>query len=102
MAIHQSGGRSRTTLALQELPNAGTKRWVIRRKAQVVAAVRSGILPLELACSRYTLSREEYLSWQDAIDRHGFGALRVTRLNDYRLGEQPAICQHCNAAVAGR
>jgi len=72
-------------LTIADLPLPGTKRWVIRRKAEVVAAVRGGILSLELACHRYMLSLEEYLSWQDSIDSYGFAALRVTRLNDYRF-----------------
>ena len=38
--------------ALATLPPPGTKRWVIRRKAEVVAAVRGGLLSLEEACSR--------------------------------------------------
>ena len=29
-----------------------TKRWVIRRKAEVIAAVRGGLLSIEEACSR--------------------------------------------------
>jgi len=37
---------------------------VIRRKAEVVAAVRGGLLSLEEACSRYTLTVDEFLSWQ--------------------------------------
>lgn len=71
-------------LTIADLPTPGTKRWVIRRKAEVVAAVRGGLLPLELACKRYALSKEEYLSWQKSIDRYGLAALRVTRLNDYQ------------------
>ena len=71
-------------VTLADLPMPETKRWVIRRKAAVVAAVRDGILSLELACRRYMLSPEEYLSWEDIIDRYGSAALRVTRLNDYR------------------
>lgn len=67
-----------------ELPPPDTKRWVIRRKAVVVAAVRSGVLTLEEACSRYKLSIEEFLSWQRLIDSHGLAGLRVTRLQDYR------------------
>jgi Protein of unknown function (DUF1153) len=68
----------------EELPPADTKRWVIRRKAVVVAAVRSGVLTLEEACQRYKLSIEEFLSWQRLIDSHGLAGLRVTRLQDYR------------------
>ena len=85
----QNGGRS-TFNALpgfaleEELPPPDTKRWVIRRKAVVVAAVRSGLLTLEEACERYKLSIEEFLSWQRLIDAHGLAGLRVTRLQDYR------------------
>src|SRR5438105_13060223 len=39
------------------------------RKAEVVAAVRGGLLSLEEACSRYTLTVEEFLSWQYSIER---------------------------------
>ena len=49
-------------LTIADLPPPSTKRWVIRRKAQVVAAVRGGLLSLEEACSRYTLTVEEFLS----------------------------------------
>src|SRR5262247_4276642 len=71
-------------LRLEDLPPPGTKRWVIRRKAEVVAGVRAGLITLEEACQRYTLSVEEFLSWQRLIDRHGLRGLRVTRLQDYR------------------
>ncbi|MBM3518293.1 MAG: DUF1153 domain-containing protein [Alphaproteobacteria bacterium] len=67
-----------------ELPPADTRRCVVRRKAVVVAAVRSGVITLEEACQHYSLSTEEFLSWQRALDSHGFRALRVTRLQDYR------------------
>jgi len=66
------------------LPPANTKRWVIRRKAEVVAAVRGGLLSLEEACSRYTLTVEEFLSWQYSIDQHGLAGLRTTRIQQYR------------------
>jgi hypothetical protein len=71
------------------LPPAGTKRWVMRRKAEVVAGVRSGVISLEQACQRYTLSVEEFLSWQRLIDSHGVRGLRATRLQDYRGGVAP-------------
>jgi len=72
------------TLTREDLPPPNTKRWVIRRKAEVVAAVRGGLLSLEEACSRYQLSVEEYLSWQQAIERNGIAGLRATRLQHYR------------------
>ena len=71
-------------LSLDDLPPPNTKRWVIRRKAEVVTAVRSGLLTLEEACERYKLSVEEFLSWQSLIDKHGMRGLRTTRLQQYR------------------
>ena len=71
-------------IALSDLPPPSTERWVIRRKAQVVAAVRGGLLSLEEACARYNLSVEEFLSWQRLIDRHGLPGLRVTQIQKYR------------------
>ncbi|MDJ0951708.1 MAG: DUF1153 domain-containing protein [Alphaproteobacteria bacterium] len=71
-------------LTVDDLPPPDTKRWVIRRKAEVVAAVRSGLISLEDACERYKLSVEEFLSWQRLIDKHGVRGLRTTRLQQYR------------------
>lgn len=71
-------------MTIDDLPPANTKRWVIRRKAEVVAAVRGGLISLDDACRRYTLSVEEFLSWQKAIDKHGLPGLRATRLQQYR------------------
>ncbi|HYM02493.1 MAG TPA: DUF1153 domain-containing protein [Stellaceae bacterium] len=74
--------------SLDSLPPPDTKRWVIRRKAEVVAAVRAGVISLEDACRRYTLSIEEFLSWQRLVESHGLPGLRVTRLQDYREMER--------------
>ena len=63
-------------LSLDDLPPPSTKRWVIRRKAEVVAAVRGGLLSLDEACERYTLTVDEFLSWQRSIDKHGLPGLR--------------------------
>ena len=73
-------------ITLDSLPPPNTKRWVTRRKAEVVAAVRGGVLTLDEACRRYTLSVEEFLAWQRAIDRHGVPGLRATRVQQYRSG----------------
>jgi hypothetical protein len=70
--------------AFADLPHPDTKRWVIRRKAAVVTAVRRGVLSLDEACARYRLSVEEFTSWQRLIERHGMAGLRTTRLQDYR------------------
>ncbi|WP_350335120.1 DUF1153 domain-containing protein [Coralliovum pocilloporae] len=77
-------GPDGSPLTIADLPPANTKRWVIRRKAEVVAAVRGGLLSLEEACERYTLTVEEFLSWQASINRHGLAGLRTTRIQQYR------------------
>jgi len=71
-------------LTVADLPPRNTKRWVIRRKAELVAAVRGGLLSLEEACERYALTIDEFLSWQRTLDRHGLPGLRATRVQDYR------------------
>jgi hypothetical protein len=77
-------GPTGAPLTLRDLPPADTGRWVIRRKAEVVAAVRGGLLSLEVALERYRLTSEEFLAWQRSIDRHGLAGLRTTRLQQYR------------------
>ena len=77
-------GPDGSPLTVADLPPTNTRRWVIRRKAEVVAAVRGGLLSLEEACERYTLTVEEFLSWQRSIDRHGLPGLRATRVQQYR------------------
>ena len=72
------------------MPSPETQRWVTRRKAQVVAAVRNGLLTFEEACERYHLSDEELHSWIHLLDRHGVRGLSATRMQEYR----PADARH--------
>lgn len=72
-----------------ELPSPATKRWVPRRKAVIVDAVRQGAISLEEVCRRYQLSIEEFLAWQRAIETHGVPGLRSTRLQIYRNSRIP-------------
>ena len=81
---HRVVGPDGKILTLDDLPPPETKRWVARRKAEVVAAVRAQLLTLEEACKRYNLSTEEFVGWEAAIDKHGLGGLRVTRIQDFR------------------
>lgn len=74
-------------LWLTNLPKPDTTRWVVRRKAEVVLAVKGALLTVEDACRRYNLSIEEFLNWQRLIDRHGLNGLRVTKTQLYRSGE---------------
>ncbi|SFR96270.1 DUF1153 domain-containing protein [Sphingomonas jatrophae] len=71
-------------LTLETLPPPSTTRWVVRRKAEVVAAVNGGLLTVDEVCNRYSLSAEEFASWQRAIDRSGMPGLRVTRIQHYK------------------
>ena len=74
-------------MTLADLPAPGTKRWGVRRKAEVVAGVRAGLISLNEACERYSLSIDEFLLWQRQFDSHGLEGLKVTRIANYR---QPA------------
>ena len=78
-------GPDGSPLTIADLPAPGTKRWVIRRKAEVIAAVRGGLLSIEEACSRYMLTVDELLSWQSSLDQHGLAGLRTTRIQQYRM-----------------
>ena len=71
-------------LTLDSLPSPATTRWVVRRKAEVVAAVNGGLLTVDEACARYKLTLEEFASWQRAVDRSGMPGLRVTRIQHYK------------------
>jgi hypothetical protein len=78
-------------LTEKDLPPTSTKRWVIRRKAEVVAGVRAGLITLTEACERYSLSIDEFLSWQRQLDTHGLEGLKVTRIADFRPQHRSAL-----------
>jgi hypothetical protein len=71
-------------LLREGLPPPDTRRWVVRRKAAIVVAVRSGMITVEQACQVYQLTEEELLSWKHAFETHGFAGLRTTRIQQYR------------------
>lgn len=71
-------------MTMEDLPPRTTRRWVMRRKAEVVAAVNGGLLTLDEVLERYSLSLEEFAGWQRSLDRSGMDGLRVTRLQEYR------------------
>lgn len=59
-------------------------RWFIRRKTEVVTAVRNGLIGLDEACDRYCLSVEEFLNWEQLVNAHGLRGLQITRSQRYR------------------
>jgi hypothetical protein len=73
--------------ALALLPPSDTTRWTPRRKAEIVAAVHSGLISLDEACRRYKLASDEFGSWQRLFEKDGVAGLRLTRLHDYRSDE---------------
>lgn len=77
-------GPDGSPLTRADLPPPSTRRWVIRRKAEVVCAVRGGLMTLEEACNEYSLTVEEFVGWQRSIDKYGLAGLRTTCLQQYR------------------
>ena len=57
-------GPQGTILTPADLPSTNIKRWTVCRKAEIIAAIRGGLLSLEEACERYALTVEEFISWQ--------------------------------------
>lgn len=82
-----NASRRRKPINIGELPPPGITRWVIHRKAQVVAAVQAGTLSLDEVRERYSVSVEEFEGWQKTLQRHGVYGLRTTRSQIYRSGE---------------
>lgn len=72
------------TPTLSDLPSPNIKRWCVQHKAMVVTAVRTGLITVAEACSRYNIAIEEFLSWQRLLDEHGLQGLHATRLQEYR------------------
>jgi transposase-like protein len=69
---------------MPDLPPENVKRWTIRRKAAVVAAIADGTLSRAEACRRYQLTDEELDAWRRAFETYGLPGLRSTRLQHYR------------------
>lgn len=68
---------------IDRLPTSERVRWTARRKAEVVAAVRGGLLTSDEACA-HALATEELVSWQSAVEISGLRGLRTTRSHEYR------------------
>ena len=74
---------------MDDLPPPNTKRWVARRKAAVVAAVRSGRITMDEALRRYQLTNSRR--------RSSFpGSMRSTRM------VSPVCVSHAFSCTAGR
>lgn len=71
-------------LTRADLPPPDTRRWVARRKAEVLAAIHGGLLGRSEARDLYALSEEELRLWERAVSCAGLPGLRVTRVQIYR------------------
>ncbi len=76
-------GPDGSILTEPDLPPKNLRRWVARRKAEIVAAVEGGLLTDCEACARYNISREEFSTWMSAYDAGGVPGLRARVL--YRM-----------------
>jgi hypothetical protein len=70
-------GPCREVLTRDTMPPVDTNRWVASRKAQVVAAVETGLMPIDEVLARYRLSHEEFYGWQRALHSAGVRGLRI-------------------------
>src|SRR5829696_1999164 len=71
-------------LTHEKLPAPRQRRWVVRRKAEIVIAVDCGLLSVEEACSRYGLTLDEFLSWKRDLANGGLSGLHRARIQDHR------------------
>jgi len=75
--VDQVLGVAGEILTAADLPPKNLKRWIARRKADVVAAVEGGLLSEAEACARYNISHEEFSAWHRAYERDGVPGLRA-------------------------
>jgi len=68
--IHNIAAKPGSRLTLTDLPNRGSMYWTDRQKADVVTAVRSGLITFAQASEWYMLSAEEFIGWLK-LDRPG-------------------------------
>ena len=71
-------GPDGSVLTRANLPPANLKRWVARRKAEIIAAVKGGLLTMPEACRRYSLSNVEFLEWERHYESEGLEGLRAS------------------------
>ena len=71
-------------LTLDMLPKPGTKRWIMRHKAELVAAVEGKLLTVNQLLRGYGITPAEYENWKKAAKSFGMRGLRATRVQDYR------------------
>ena len=61
--LHSIAAKPGSRLTLTDLPQRGSMYWTDRQKADVVTAVRSGLITFAQASEWYMLSAEEFITW---------------------------------------
>ncbi len=59
-------------------------RWTPSRKAAIVLAVQKGLFTLTEVKENWSISLDEFISWQKLFKEKGFAGLRSTYTNFYR------------------
>ena len=78
-------GPNGEAITRDSLPPSTSTRWVTSRKAQLIAAIRGGLITIEEASQRYCLTIDELSEWQASFDKHGKRGLRTTFIQQYRF-----------------
>ena len=87
----------KTETTVENLRQSNTTRWVASRKASLVHAINEGLLTLEEAGGRYSLSLEELLVWQERLGRHGPRGLLASHLRTSRaISTAPYLGAHAD------
>jgi hypothetical protein len=89
-------------LTLADLPSPDTRRWVRRRKGELLAAIESGLLSPEKARSIYGLSTDEFLAWKDAVAQYGPAGLRARRPRESKRKDAEVTLQQFFASEIER
>jgi len=82
------------------LPSPKNARWVARRKAEILAAIKGGLLTASEACEQYRLSPEELDAWKEAERSFGLTGLRTLFRTNRRSTRPDAILRQACPATS--
>ena len=61
-------GPDGSPMTVFDLPSAKTQRWSLKLKADVIAAVKGGLISVEEATARYQLNQEKLIAWKNEVE----------------------------------
>ncbi|MGN6516207.1 MAG: DUF1153 domain-containing protein [Rhizomicrobium sp.] len=77
-------GPDGSPMTVFDLPSAKTQRWSLKLKADVIAAVKGGLISVEEATARYQLNQEKLIAWKNEVEEADLLQLRATRVRKQR------------------